>query len=379
MSSAATKVDRREFLRSAAAGGAGLVIGFYLPGEREASAAAAAGPFAPNAWIRIGTDDTITLVIDKSEMGQGVVTSLAMIMAEELGCDWKKIHTEFAPAAKEYANPVFGMQGTGGSTSVRGSWAELSKAGAQAREMLIATAAEKWGADKSWCRAEDGYVIHTQTTEKLSYGKLAEAAGKLPVPVDAKPKDPKQYRIIGKDMKRLDSADKTCGRAEFGIDVRVLGMMHAVVARCPVFGGKAASFNADKAKAVRGVKNVVQISSGVAVVADNTWSAMQGRDALEIKWNEGANAGLTSAAISKLLADAASKPGSAVARKEGDAGAGLASAAKKIEAVYEAPFLAHATMEPMNCTAHVRADGCDVWAPTQFQTVTRWWRRKRPG
>jgi isoquinoline 1-oxidoreductase subunit beta len=371
MSGTGTKVDRREFLKSGAAGAAGLVIGFYLPSGREASATAAAGPFAPNAWIRVGTDETITLVIDKSEMGQGVVTSLAMIMAEELDCDWKKVRTEFAPAAKEYSNPVFGIQGTGGSTSVRGSWAELSKAGAQAREMLIAAAAEKWGADKTLCRTEDGYVIHTQTKEKLSYGKLAESAAKLPAPADAKPKDPKEYRIVGKDMRRLDSTDKTCGRAEFGIDVRMPGLLHAAVARCPVFGGKVASFNADKAKAVRGVKNVVQISSGVAVVADNTWSAMQGRDALEIKWDEGTNAGLTSAAISKLLADAASKPGGAVARKEGDAPAAMAGVAKKIEAVYEAPFLAHATMEPMNCTAHVKADGCDVWAPTQFQTVNQ--------
>jgi isoquinoline 1-oxidoreductase beta subunit len=371
MSGAATKVDRREFLKRGAAGAAELVIGFYLPSAQETSAAAAAGPFAPNAWIRIGTDDTVTLVIDKSEMGQGVVTSLAMIMAEELDCDWKKVRTEFAPAAKEYANPVFGLQGTGGSTSVRGSWPELAKAGAQAREMLVAAAAEKWNADKALCRAEVGYVIHTETREKLSYGKLADAAAKLPVPADVKLKDPKQYRFIGKDMKRLDSADKTCGRAEFGIDVRVPGMLHAVVARCPVFGGKVASFNAEKAKAVRGVKKVVQISSGVAVVADNTWSAMQGRDALEINWDGGANAALTSAAISKLLADAAGKPGGAVARKEGDAAAGLAGAAKKIEAVYEAPFLAHATMEPMNCTAHVRADSCEVWAPTQFQTFNQ--------
>jgi isoquinoline 1-oxidoreductase subunit beta len=371
MSGATMKVDRREFLRSAAAGAAGLVIGFYLPDGGETGVAAAAGPFAPNAWIRVGTDDTITLVIDKSEMGQGVLTSLSMLMAEELECDWKKVRTVFAPAAREYANPVFGLQGTGGSTSVRGSRDELSEAGAQAREMLIAAAAEKWNVDKTLCRAENGYVIQSQTKNRLSYGKLAEAAAKLPVPADVKLKDPKEYRIVGKDMKRLDSADKTCGRAEFGIDVRVPGMVHAAVARCPVIEGKVASFNADKAKAVRGVKTVVQISSGVAVVADNTWSAMEGRKALEIKWDEGANASLTSAGISRLLADAASTPGGAVARKEGDAASGIAAAAKKIEAEYEVPFLAHATMEPMNCTAHVRADGCDVWAPTQFQTVNQ--------
>ncbi len=373
MSSATLKLDRREFLRSAATGAAGLVIGFYLPNRLEGRAAAApdAVPFAPNAWIRIGTDDTVTLVIDKSEMGQGVATSLSMLIAEDLECDWRKIRTVFAPAAKEYANPVFGIQGTGGSTSVRGMWTPLRTAGAQAREMLIAAAADKWGVDKAACRAEDSQVIHMHTKERLSYGSLAEAAGKLSVPSDVKLKDPKQFRIVGKEMKRLDSADKTCGRAEFGIDVRPPGMMHAVVARCPVIGGKVASFNADKAKAMRSVKHVIQISSGVAVVADNTWSAMQGRDALEIKWEEGPNASLTSAAIRKLLEEGASKPGGAVGRKEGDVRAGLASAAKKIAAVYEAPFLAHATMEPMNCAAHVRADSCDVWAPTQFQGVNQ--------
>ena len=376
MSSATMKVDRREFLQSAAAGVTGLVIGFYLPNRLGARAAAAeALTFAPNAWIRIGTDDTVTLVIDKSEMGQGVSTSLSMLIAEELECDWKKIRTVFAPAAKEYANPIFGMQGTGGSTSVRGMWTPLQKAGAQAREMLITAAAERWGVDKGVCRAEDSQVIHAQIkerpNERLSYGSLAEAAGKLPVPSDVKLKDPKEFRIVGKAMKRLDSADKSCGRSEFGIDVRQPGMLHAVVARCPVFGGKVASFNADKAKAVPGVKQALQISSGVAVVADNTWSAMQGREALEIKWEEGPNAALTSAAIRKMLEEGASKPGGAVARKEGDVTAGFAGAAKKIEAVYEAPFLAHATMEPMNCTAHVRADGCDVWAPTQFQGLAQ--------
>jgi len=373
MSSAMLEVDRREFLKGVASGATGLVIGFYLPHGSQARAAAApdALPFAPNAWIRIGTDDTVTLVIDKSEMGQGVVTSLSMLIAEELECGWKKIRTVFAPAAKEYANPEFGMQGTGGSTSVKGMWTPLRKAGAQAREMLIAAASGKWGVDKGVCRAEDSHVINTQTKERLSYGSLAEAAGKLPAPGEVTLKEPKQFRIVGKAMKRLDAADKTCGRAEFGIDVRQPGMLHAVVARCPVIGGKVASFNADKAKAVRGVRHVVRISSGVAVVADNTWSAMQGRDALEIKWEEGPNASLTSAAIGKMLEEGASKPGAAVARKEGDVTAGLANAARKIEAVYQAPFLAHATMEPMNCVAHVHAGGCDVWAPTQFQTVNQ--------
>jgi isoquinoline 1-oxidoreductase beta subunit len=366
-------VDRRSFLKTGAAGAAGLVIGFYLPGRFEALAAEPAGSAEPaslNAWMRIAADDTVTIMIDKSEMGQGILTALCMIAAEELDCDWKKIRTEFAPAAKEYFNPAFGMQGTGGSSSVRSSWDPMRKAGAAARDMLLQAAAQKWGVENTACRAENGVVLHEASKRKLTYGSLAEAAAKLPVPVDVPLKDPKDYRIVGKATKRLDTPDKVNGRAEFGIDVRRPGMLYAVVMRCPVFGGKVASFDAAKAKAVPGVKNVIQISSGIAVVADSTWTAMQGRRALDVKWDEGANAGVTSDSISKLFADRTAQPGSE-ARKEGDAPAALAGAAKKIEAVYEAPFLAHATMEPMNCTADVRADRCDVYVPTQFQTMAQ--------
>lgn len=365
-------VDRRSFLKTGMAGAAGLVIGFYLPGRFEALAASPAGSAAPaalNAWMRIGADDRVTILIDKSEMGQGILTALCMIAAEELECDWKKIRTEFAPASKEYFNPAFGMQGTGGSSSVRSSWDPMRKAGAAAREMLLEAAAQKWGVEKTDCRAENGVVLHEATKRKLTYGSLAEVAAKLPVPQDAPLKDPKQYRIIGKSTKRLDTPDKVNGRAEFGIDIRRPGMLYAVVARCPVFGGKVASFDATKAKAVPGVRNVIQISSGIAVVADNTWTAMQGRRALDVKWDEGANASVNSEGISKLFAERAAQPG-VEARKEGDAEAALA-AAKKIEAVYEVPFLSHATMEPQNCTADVRADRCDVWAPTQFQTISQ--------
>src|SRR3989454_2947412 len=365
------KVHRREFLKNSAAGATGLVLGFYLPQRASAELApVAAGAFAPNAWIRITPDDTITLVIDKSEMGQGVVTSLSMLLAEELECDWTKIRTEFAPADKAYFNPIFGMQGTGGSMSIRASWKPLSQAGASAREMLIEAAAQKWGVDKSACRAENGAVINTRTKTRASYGSLAAAAAKMAPPKDVPLKDPQSCKLVGKPTKRLDTPLKTNGRAQFGIDVRVPAMLHAVVARCPVFGGKVATFDDTKAKTVPGVKHVVKVSSGVAVVADNTWSAMEGRRALEVKWDEGPNANLNSAAISKLFAERAGQPG-AVARKEGDAATAFSGAAKKIEAVYEVPYLAHATMEPMNCTAHVRADGCDVWAPTQFQTFTQ--------
>jgi isoquinoline 1-oxidoreductase subunit beta len=312
----------------------------------------------------------VTIVIDKSEMGQGILTALCMIAAEELDCDWKKIHTEFAPAAKEYFNPAFGMQGTGGSSSVRSSWDPMRKAGAAAHDMLLQAAATQWKVDKSACRTENGVIYHDASKRKLTYGSVAEAASKLPVPQDVPLKDPNQYRIVGKPTKRLDTPDKVNGRAEFGIDVRRPEMVYAVVARCPVFGGKVASFDATKAKAVPGVKNVVEISRGVAVIADNTWSAMQGRRALDVKWDEGPNAGASSATISQLFADQMSKPG-AEARKEGDAESALIGAKQNIVAVYEVPYLAHATMEPINCTADVRADRVDVWAPTQFQTVAQ--------
>jgi isoquinoline 1-oxidoreductase subunit beta len=321
MSVATTNLDRRGFLKTGLAGATGLVIGFYLPGRFEASAAelSDAAPAALNAWIHIGTDDTVTIMIDKSEMGQGIMTALSMLAAEELECDWKKLRAEFAPAAKVYYNPAFGSQGTGGSSSIRSSWGPMLKAGATAREMLIAAAAQQWGIDKSECRAENSLVIHTPTKRTLTYGSLAEAAAKLPVPTNVPLKNPKDFRIVGKPIKRLDTADKVNGSAEFGIDVRRPGMLYATVVRCPVFGGKVASFDATKAKMVRGVKDVVQISSGVAVVADNTWSALQGRKALEIRWDEGANATVSSDGIWTLFAERVDQSGAAVARKEGDA------------------------------------------------------------
>jgi isoquinoline 1-oxidoreductase beta subunit len=362
---------RREFLKKSAAGGTGLVIGFYLPGKFEALAATPpAEPAALNAWVRIAPDDTVTILIDKSEMGQGIITSLAMLLAEELEFDWKKVKTEFAPAAPVYFNPLFGLQGTGGSASIRASWGPLSKAGAAAREMLIAAAAQQWYVEPSACHVENGAVVHSATSKRLGYGALAEQAAKLPVPANPPLKDPKNYKYIGKSVKRLDMPAKVNGKAPFGIDVRLPNIQHAVVARCPVFGGKVKSFDDSKAKSVRGVKQVLQISSGVAVVADNTWSAMEGRRALQITWDEGANAANSSDAIRKLYLAAAEKPG-AIARKDGGADAALAGAAKKVEAAYEVPFLAHATMEPMNCAADVRADGCDIYAPTQFQTFSQ--------
>ena len=364
-------VNRREFLKKSAAGGAGLVIGFYLPGKYEALAGTPPkDPTAINAWVQVAPDDTVKLLIDKSEMGQGISTALTMILADELDLDWKKIKTEFAPAAPQYFNPVFGLQGTGGSSSVRGSWEPLAKAGAAAREMLISTAAKRWGVDAGACHTENSAVVNTASGKRLGYGSLVDEALEMPVPAAPKRKDAKDYKFIGKPTKRIDSREKVNGKAEFGIDVRLKGIEHAVVARCPVFGGKVKSFDATKAKAVRGVKSVIEISTGVAVVADNTWAAMEGRRALGIVWDEGPGAKNSSEAIRKLYQERMEQTG-AIARKDGDADAALANAAKKVEAVYEVPFLAHATMEPMNCTADVRADSCDIYAPTQFQTFSQ--------
>ena len=369
MATSTLNLDRRGFLKMGAAGTTGLLIGFYFPGATETIAAAASvEPIALNAWIHIGTDDLVTIYIDKSEMGQSILTGLAMIAADELDCDWKKVRTEFAPADKAYINPQFGVQGTGGSSGTPTSWGPLRKASATARALLLEAAAQKWGVNSTDCRAENSAILDASSKRRLSYGSLVEAAAKLQVPQDVPLKQPSQYHLIGKPMKRLDTPQKVNGSAQYGIDVRLPEMVYAVVARCPVFGGKVASFDATKAKAVPGVKNVIQIPSGVAVVADNTWTAMQGRRALDVKWDEGSNANLSSAGISKQFADMAATEPAAVARKEGDVVAGLAGAASFIEVLYEVPYLAHATMEPQNCTADVRADRCDVWAPTQNQT-----------
>ncbi|HEX9349357.1 MAG TPA: xanthine dehydrogenase family protein molybdopterin-binding subunit [Gemmatimonadales bacterium] len=354
-------MERRDFLQVTGTIGAGLVIGFRIPNRRGVA------PFAPNAWLRIGTDDSVLVIVDRSEMGQGVTTSLPMLLAEELEADWTKIRFEFAPADKAYINQIFGMQGTGGSSSVRAAWKPLREAGARARSVLIAAAAQTWGVEPASCRAEAGAVIHAPSNRRLTYGALAQRAAALPVPAEVHLKDPKDWHLAGKPTKRLDTRFKVNGTAQFGIDVRVPGMLTAVVARSPVFGGKVSSFDATAAKAIPGVRQVVQISSGVAVVGDGYWPAKQGRDALKVSWDEGPVAQVSSASISSLFAQRATQDG-AVARHDGDAVAALAGAAQRVEAVYEMPFLAHATMEPMNCTAHVRADGVDIWAPTQFQT-----------
>ncbi len=357
-------VNRRGFLKAGAATAGGLLVSFYLPERSKLSAAPADSKL--NAYVHVASDDTVTLFIHKAEMGQGTVTSLSMLLAEELECDWNKIRTEFPGVSTEYGP----YQGVFGSASIRTSWMPLRKAGATAREMLIQAAAKQWAADPSRCRAEKGSVVNTATNARLSFGSLADAAAKVPPPSNVALKDPSQFRLIGKPTKRLDTPGKVNGSATFGIDVRLPGMLHAVVERSPVFGGKVASFDASKTKAIPGVKNVVEISNGVAVIADNTWSAMEGRRVLQVKWDEGALAGVSSAGISKAFVEHGQQPG-AVARRNGDAQAALQAAAKKLEAIYETPFLAHAPMEPLNCVANVRSDSCEVWASTQGQSAAR--------
>ncbi len=356
-------MERRAFLQTAGGVGTALVIGFRIPtrGEQEPA------PFAPNAWLRIGADDTVLVIVDRSEMGQGVATSLPMLLAEELEADWTKVQIEFAPADKAYINPLFGLQGTGGSSSIRAAWTPLRKAGAAAREVLIAAAAQRWGVKATECHAERGAVVHAKSKRRLRYGQLAARAATLPVPADVPLKDRKDWHIAGKPTKRLDTPSKTNGRAKFGIDTWVPGLRVAVIARSPVFGGKVKSFDATAAKKIEGVHDVVQISRGIAVVASGYWPAKQGRDALKIEWDEGPVAAVSSASISTSFAERAAQAAGAVARHDGDPDGGMGSAATKVEADYEMPFLAHATMEPMNATAHVRADGVDIWAPTQFQ------------
>src|SRR6266702_1878042 len=296
--SAPTNVTRREFLETAGVAGAGLVIGFYVPAGRRFGPPPPAAPFAPNAWLRINPDESVLVIVDRSEMGQGVTTSLPMLLAEELEADWSKIRIEFAPADKAYTNPMFGMQGTGGSTSVRAAYTPLRKAGAAAREMLVAAAAETWGVDKSECRAEQGAVLHAASGRRLTYGKLAVKAATMPLPHDVPLKDPKDWKILGTRVRRLDTPPKVDGSAEFGIDVKRPGLLVAVIARSPVFGGKVKSFDATKAKAVPGVRHVIEVSSGVAVVADGYWPAKKGRDALEVVWDEGPTASVSSTTIS---------------------------------------------------------------------------------
>jgi isoquinoline 1-oxidoreductase beta subunit len=362
------RLDRRNFLKVGTAAAGGLLVGFYFPGKTAFAAEPANSGKQLNAFVHVGTDDVVTFIIHKPENGQGTTTSLAQLLAEELEVDWKKIRWEYAPIAQVYASG--GLQGTVGSQAIRTTYNPLRQAGAVAREMLKQAAAQQWGIDKTQCRAENSSIVNTLTNARLSYGSLADAASQLTPPaantIQLKPAS--EFKVVGKPTKRLDTPEKITGKAEFALDVRRPGMLYAVVARCPVIGGSVASFDATAAKAVAGVKHVVQIPEGVAVVADNTWAAMEGRKALAVQWNEGENAALNTEAIRDILTKATATPGN-VATKRGEGEATLATSAKLIEAIYEAPYLAHAPMEPFTCVADVKENSCEVWVGSQLPSI----------
>jgi isoquinoline 1-oxidoreductase beta subunit len=360
-------ISRRELL---AASGTGLIIAFVIPGRAEALLAGPpkkAKPLPePNAFLRIGTDDTVTVLLAHSEMGQGIWTTLPLLVAEELGCDPSKIRAEHAPAAPAYAHTSFGMQMTGGSTSTWSEYERYRTVGALARELLVRAAAEEWKTDAAKLRVENGYVI--DGSHRASFGQLAERARALPTPKKVSLKPPEKWTLLGKPMRRLDTPEKITGRAVFGMDVHFPGMRTAVVSRSPVFGGTLKSFDATEARKVPGVENVVQVPSGVAVIATNAWSARLGRQALKTDWDLGPFAGMDTEKM-RAEALAMSRTDGAVALSKGNVETALGKGAKRLEADYEVPYLAHAPMEPLNATVKVEGDRCDVWLGTQFQTM----------
>jgi isoquinoline 1-oxidoreductase beta subunit len=350
---------RRDFLKSGALAGAGLVIAFHAPGTARATNLVAKDTLAPNAYLLVSPDGTVTVMIARSELGQGTSTALAMLVAEELEADWRKVRIEQA-----IPGPAYGEMSTGGSNSIRSLWKPMRKAGAQARELLVSAAANQWKVDRAACHAESGEVTHAASGRRLGYGALAAAAAKLPLPADPALKIRKQHHVIGTTPARFDAPAKVDGSAVFGADVRVPGMLYASVAQCPVFGGKATDFDPTAALQVPGVVRVERVGNGVAVLAKSTWAAFRGREALRATWDEGPLATLDSANIRAKFAELAKQPGQQT-RKEGRGTAALVGAARTIEAVYEVPYLAHTPMEPMNCTAHARPGACEVWVPTQ--------------
>jgi isoquinoline 1-oxidoreductase subunit beta len=365
-----TTINRREFLKTSGAVGGGLMLGVVLPGTLGQQAQAAGTLHTPNAWVHIADDNTITLLSARSEMGQGVYTSMPMLIAEELNVDLKKIKVAIAPPGAVYTNAMLGAQITGGSTSVREGWEKLRVAGAQVREMLIAAAAEKWKVPASSLKAENGMVIGAG--KKATYGQLAAAASKQPVPKEPKLKDPKDFVIVGKRITRLDTPAKTFGTAEFGIDVKLPGMLYASLEQCPVIGGKVKSFDASKAKGMPGVVDVVQVSDGVAVVANSYWRARKAREQLKVEWDEGAGAALSS---ENMLAGmrTASTNGKVIPIQKpmGNLADAMKGAAKTIKAEYTLPLQAHAPLEPQNFTADWNKGKPILIGPTQFQQGTQ--------
>ncbi len=346
-------LSRREFVAAGVAAGAGLVIGFYLPHSGSSQKEA----FSPNAYLRITPDNKVTIVVPRSEMGQGVRTALPMILAEELEADWKQIEIEQAGAST-----LFGDQTTGGSASIRTTWDPMRKAGASARAMLISAAALTWSVPRSSCVAENSHIKDAATNRSLSYGELASKAATLPIPTDVTLKQSKDYKIVGQRLPRVDSPAKVKGDAVFGIDFRMPGMKFALLSRCPTIGGKVSGFDDKESKKISGVRYVGKISdSAVAVVADSVWGAMEGRRVLNVTWDDGPNKDLNTAAVMASLKQTASKKGANLYA----AGDAAKASGRRISAEYELPFMAHAPMEPGNCTAHYQGSKCELWAPTQ--------------
>jgi isoquinoline 1-oxidoreductase beta subunit len=369
----AQQLGRRDFLKTSAAVSGGLWISAWVSELASAAAktAAAAGKvFAPNAFVRIAADESVTVIANHSEMGQGIYTSLPMLLNEELEADWSKITVEPAPVDAAYNHTVFGLQMTGGSTTTPSEWERFRRMGAMARVMLVEAAAQKWGVAAASCRVEKGVVIHAESGRKATYGSLADAASQLKPPANVPLKDPKQFTLIGKPVRRLDTPSKVNGTAQFGLDVRLPGMVYAVVARPPVFGGKVVSVDAAETLRIPGVRTVEQVPSGVTVVAEKFWAAKVGRDKLKITWDDGENAALSTTKMREEFSKLSATPG-AIARKAGDPASALAGAAKTITAEYDVPYLAHAMMEPLNCVVDLRPDSCEIWTGTQFETVDR--------
>ena len=353
------KIKRREFIKVVGLAGGGLFLASYVP-LQYGCANTIDDPkiFSPSVFLKIDSNGVVTIIVHRSEMGQGVKTALPMLVAEELEVDWDKIVIEQADADTKY-----GSQTTGGSTSIRRSWEPLRVAGATARVMLITAAANIWKVSTDNCYAEQGFVINKMNNNKLSYGELVDEASKLPIPMDIKLKDPKDYKIIGKRVHRVDTPDKIYGKAKFGIDIVIPGMFYAAVKRCPAFGGSVKSYDSSKAKSFAGIINVVQISSGVAAIADSTWRVFNGRDALDIKWDLGPNSNISSESIHNDLVQKSKTDGYEF-ESRGDISINIQDE-KQLDAIYEVPFITHAPMEPMNCVAEFKNGKAVLWAPTQ--------------
>jgi isoquinoline 1-oxidoreductase subunit beta len=360
------QTSRRSFLKTSAAASGGLLMALHLPGTL-GQAMAAGVVHSPNAWVHITPDNTITIYSSHSEMGQGVHTALPMLVAEELNVELRQVKVVDAPPGAAYVNALLGAQITGGSTSVRGGWEKLRIAGAQVREMLITAAAAHWGVDRDLVKAEKGMLLGPKGL-KATYGEFAESASRIPMPEKPPIKDPKNFRIVGKRTPRVDTPAKTNGTAEFGIDVKLPGMVYATVQQCPVIGGKVKSFDAAQAKGMPGVQAVVQISDGVAVVADSWWRAKKASETVKVLWDEGAGATLSDASVIEGTRQAA-KSGKVIAitKPQGDVAAALKGAAQVIDAEYVTPMQSHSPLEPMNFTAHVQGDKVLLIGPTQFQ------------